>query len=264
MQALNSRQAKPLYKIVADAILGQIEAGVYQEGERLPSESELQKMYNVGRNTIRHALSELNELSAVTTVQGVGTFVDGARFSKTANFLMGFSQEMQIHGRVATNKVLTAKLIKADVFLSRRLQMQLGAEVVFIHRLRYLDGEPVANERAYLPHHLCPGILKHDFSDLSLYKVLAEEFNMKPDHAEQEILADLATEEVAKLLGLSQPAVVLIFHRETFTQDNLVIEYVDSEFRGDRFQFFTQLQADARNQHLVLEHSPVGAPPQEG
>ena len=131
--------------------------------------------------------------------------------------------------------------------------------VVFIHRLRLLDGEPVANERAYLPHRLCPGILDNDFTDLSLYSVLATQYNMKPDHAEQEILAELATNEVAKLLELKQPAVVLVFHRETCTQENLVIEYVDSEFRADRFQFYTHLEADAQKQPYIFERYLINA-----
>jgi GntR family transcriptional regulator len=256
---LNNNQAKPLYQIVADAILKQIENGVYKQGERLPSESELGKIYAVGRNTVRHALSELVDLSVVRTVQGVGSFVDSTRYSKTAEFLLGFSREMELYGKVATNKVLDAKLIPADPFLARRLQIQLGAEVVFIHRLRLLDGEPVANERAYLPHRLCPGILDNDFTDLSLYSVLATQYNMKPDHAEQEILAELATNEVAKLLELKQPAVVLVFHRETCTQENLVIEYVDSEFRADRFQFYTHLEADAQKQPYIFERYLINA-----
>ena len=220
-QDLKSNQPKPLYQIVADAILEQIDEGVFQPGERLPSESELVKMFDVGRNTVRHALSELVDLEVVRTIQGVGSFVDTSRFSKTANDLLGFSQEMELYGKKATNQVLDARLIPADPFLARRLKLQLGAEVVFLHRLRLLDGEPVANERAYLPHRLCPGILAHDFSQASLYEVLSSKYQMKPDHAEQEILAELATSQVAKLLGMKQPAVVLVRNATVWTRPAL-------------------------------------------
>jgi len=263
MMELNSNQAKPLYKIVADAILEKIEQGEFKPGERLPSENDLVKTFNVGRNTVRHALSELADMAVIRTIQGVGSFVDTSRFSKTANYLLGFSQEMELYGKVATNKVLDARIIPADPFLARRLRLQLGAEVVFIHRLRFLDGEPVANERAYLPHRLCPGILEYDFGEHSLYEVLSSRYQMKPEHAEQEILAELATSQVAKLLELKQPAVVLVFHRETYTKNDLVIEYVDSEFRGDRFQFYTHLQANAQSKPYIFERSPIGGSPQE-
>jgi GntR family transcriptional regulator len=257
MHPLNSNQAKPLYQIVADAILQQIEEGVYKPGQRLPSESELVRLYQVGRNTVRHALSELADQSIVRTVQGVGTFVDASRLSKTANYLLGFSQEMELYGRETSTQLLEARIIPADPFLARRLRLQLGAEVAFIHRLRLLDDEPVANERAYLPHRLCRGILQRDFARESLYAVLSEHYQMKPHYAEQEILAELATDHVARLLHMDQPAVVLVFHRETYTEDDQVIEYVDSEFRGDRFQFYTQLKANSVSQPYIFERSPI-------
>jgi len=256
---LEKNQAKPLYQVVADAILEQIKEGVFQPGERLPSESELCKLYEVGRNTVRHAVSELVNQGFVRTVQGVGSFVlDGDnRFTKTAEFLYGFSQEMALHDKTVTSKVLDAKIINADPFLSRRLGIQLGAEVVFLYRLRIMEGEPIAIERAYLPHQLCRGILEYDFSQDSLYVVLSEQYNMKPDHAEQEIGAELATDEVAKLLGLKSPGVVLVFHRETRVRDGRVIEYVDAEFRADRFQFYTHLKADSFPQQFIFERLPV-------
>jgi GntR family transcriptional regulator len=259
MMMLEKNQAKPLYQVVADSILKQIEEGAIKPGDRLPSESELCKLYQVGRNTVRHAISELADLGIVSTVQGVGSFVleQSSRFTKTAEFLYGFSQEMALHDKVVTSKILDAKIINADPFLARRLGIQLGAEVVFLYRLRIMDGEPIAIERAYLPHQLCPGILEHDFSQESLYRVLSSQYNMKPDHAEQEIGAELATDEVARLLGLAQPGVILVFHRETRVRDGRVIEYVDSEFRADRFQFYTHLKADSFSQQFVFERLPV-------
>ena len=254
---IDKNQAKPLYQVVAGSILSKIEAGEFQPGERLPSESELCSLYEVGRNTIRHALSELSDLGAVRTIHGVGSFVAENRFSKTTQFLYGLSQEMALHGKAVTSKVLEAKIIPADPYLTRRLEVQLGAEVVFIYRLRLMDGEPTAIERAYLPHDLCQGILDYDFSKESLYQVLSSEYKMKPDHAEQEIEAELATDEVARLLGMDQPAVVLVFHRETRTQDGRVIEYVDSEFRADRYRFYTHLKASGLTHPYLFERLPV-------
>jgi GntR family transcriptional regulator len=256
---LEKNQAKPLYQVVADAILKQIEDGAFNPGDRLPSENELCKLYEVGRNTVRHAISELVDLGVVSTVQGVGSFVaeHGGRFTKTAEFLYGFSQEMALHDKTVTSRVLDAKVINADPFLARRLGIQLGAEVVYLYRLRLMQDEPIAIERAYLPHQLVPGILEYDFSHQSLYRVLTSRYNMKPDHAEQEIGAELATQEVARLLGLQQPGAVLVFHRETRVRDGRVIEYVDSEFRADRFQFYTHLKADAFSQQFVFERLPV-------
>jgi len=249
--------AKPLYKQVYESILHQIREGNLQPGERLPSEHALSEQFGVGRSTIRRALSELVADGFVETVQGVGTFVEERRFPKTAQILYGFSQEIEQRGKNVTSQVLNKELITADAFLARRLQVQLGSEVVFLNRLRLIDGEPAAIERAYIPNSLFPAMLDHDFSRESLYEVFSDEYDMKPDHAEQEIRAELATERVANLLGLTLPAVVLIIHRETHAADGQVIEYVESEFRGDRFRFYTHLEASTEKEFKTFQRFPV-------
>jgi GntR family transcriptional regulator len=251
-------RARPLYQVVIESLLEKIESGEYQSGERLPSESELCKLYQVGRNTVRHALSELVGRGVLTTVHGVGTFVADVRLDKTAQFLFGFTNEMSRHDAKVTSDVLAAEIIPADAALSRRLQIQLGSEVVFLYRVRKMDGEPVAIERSYLPHELCPGILEYDFSTNSLYETLSNVYNRKPDHAEQEIEASLATPEVARLLELTPPAVVLVFHRETRLANDKVIEYVDSELRADRFRFYSQLRPFAPSEAAVFRRLPIG------
>ncbi len=235
-------QAKPLYQVVVDSLLAQIEAGELQPEEKIPSENALGKLYNVGRNTVRRALQELVAAEVLTTIHGVGTFVAADRLDKTAEYLLGFTHEMENHGKRVTSQVLEAQIISADPFLARRLQIQLGAEVVFLYRVRLMDEEPTALERAYLPHALCQGILEHDFATESLYETLSTVYDQVPDHAEQVIEASLATPEVARLLNLTLPAVVLVFHRETRLASGQVIEYVDSELRGDSFRFYTNLR----------------------
>ena len=248
---------KALYQQIANSIMEQIHSGKLQPGSRLPSEKELSEKHQVGRNTIRHALSELTAKGYLESVQGVGTFVTETLFPKTVEFLYGFSQEMAQRGKVVGSRVLEARIIPADPALARILRIQLGGEVVFLNRLRLVDDKPAAIERAYLPHSFCHGILEHDFSVESLYDVLASQYNMKPDHAEQEIGAEIATSQVAELMGLTQPAAVLVIRRETRTADGRVIEYVESEFRADRFRFYTNLKASASSPTAIFQRYPI-------
>jgi GntR family transcriptional regulator len=248
---------KALYQQVANSILERIQSGDLQPGARLPSENALSEQHQVGRNTIRHALSELAVKGYLESVHGVGTFVTETLFPKTVEFLYGFSQEMAQRGKNVASKVIEAKIIEADPLLARVLRIQLGSEVVFLNRVRVVDGKPAAIERAYLPHVFCQGILEHDFSQESLYDVLAAQYNMKPDHAEQEIGAEIATPQVAALMDLSHPAAVLVIRRETRTAEGRVIEYVESEFRSDRFRFYTNLKASASSPTAIFQRFPI-------
>jgi GntR family transcriptional regulator len=251
------QQAKPLYQIVVESILNEISTGQLSADQRLPSENELCQIYSVGRNTIRRAISELVNDGVLRTVPGVGTFVVDNRLEKTAEYLYGFTQEMRMLGRMVKSQVLEASLIPADAFLSRRLQIQLGAEVVFLNRIRLMDDEPTAIERSYLPHELCPGILEYDFSSTSLYEILSSVYDKRPDHAEQVIEASLATPEVCHLLGLTPPAVVFVFRRETRMASGRVVEYVDSEVRADRFRFYTNLRLNSSMEDFAFRRLPL-------
>ena len=251
------QQAKTLYQIVKESILNQIKSGELKPNDRLPSESDLCARFSVGRNTVRRALSDLVKNEVLRTIPGLGTFVEDIRLVKTAEYLLGLTQEMSLHHKDITSQVLAAELISADPYLSRRLQVQLGAEVVYLYRVREMDSEPVAIERSYLPHMLCPNILEFDFSKQSLYETLSTVYNRRPHHAEQEIEASLATPEVARLLHLTPPAVVLIFHRETSLATGEVIEYVDSELRADRFRFYTNLLLQSTSEESAFRRLPV-------
>jgi DNA-binding FadR family transcriptional regulator len=57
-------------------LVGLIEAGEFTVGQRLPSEAELAKSFNVSRSVIREALHSVNALGLTRSYAGKGTFVD--------------------------------------------------------------------------------------------------------------------------------------------------------------------------------------------
>ena len=56
-------------------ILQQIVSGALQEGDKLPSENEICRRFNVSRPTVREALMRLNADGLVVSRQGAGSFV---------------------------------------------------------------------------------------------------------------------------------------------------------------------------------------------
>jgi DNA-binding FadR family transcriptional regulator len=68
---------------LADAVVGrlqqQLSLGVYQPGDKLPSEPELMIHFGVGRSTIREAIRILANTGFVTVRQGSGTMVESQR-----------------------------------------------------------------------------------------------------------------------------------------------------------------------------------------
>ncbi len=78
-QILVERGAKPLYQALADSLVQRIRSGELQPNDRIPSENDLVRQYQMGRNTVRHAISELVSQGILKTIHGVGTFVEDTR-----------------------------------------------------------------------------------------------------------------------------------------------------------------------------------------
>lgn len=65
----------PLYKQIEEAFINQIEVGKLKEGDRIPSEIEITKLFHVSQITAKNALNNLAEKGYVERVRGKGTFV---------------------------------------------------------------------------------------------------------------------------------------------------------------------------------------------
>ncbi|MGJ8453698.1 GntR family transcriptional regulator [Pseudothermotoga sp. U03pept] len=66
---------KPAYILIMDYIKAKILSKELRPGDKVPSENELARMFNVSRLTARKALENLEYEGIVTRIQGLGTFV---------------------------------------------------------------------------------------------------------------------------------------------------------------------------------------------
>lgn len=62
-------------QIVLDQLLGEIRAGSLRPGDRLPTESELMRLFEVGRSSVREALRGLITLGLIETKPGRGAII---------------------------------------------------------------------------------------------------------------------------------------------------------------------------------------------
>ncbi len=72
---VNPNSAVPVFKQVAQEIQSLIAAGVYREGESIPSARELALKLKVNPNTIQKAFDELSTMGVIETRRGIGKFV---------------------------------------------------------------------------------------------------------------------------------------------------------------------------------------------
>lgn len=209
-------------------------------GGRLPSERHLAERFGVARMTVRGAIDGLITRGLIYRAQGQGTFVAQPRFAQS-EALTSFSEDMRRRGLRPGATVLGRDLVDADSMMAGRLEIGEGDPVVRFERLRTADLEPMALERAYLPLQRFPGLDALDLTNASLYDALRRNWAVTVHTAEQRVHAVLLQAEDAARLDVEEGRPGLAFHRRTRAATGLVIEYVVSLYRGDRYEVRTSL-----------------------
>jgi len=140
------------YQLLAQALLQQIEAGVYPQDALLPTEAALCDQFQVSRITVLAAMRELQALGVISRRAGVGTRVAALR--PRARYLhVGDSiDDLLLFTRGLSFAVLDVQPVVADAVLAARLGVAAGQAFVCLSGLRRVRGAPpVVLSLHYLP-----------------------------------------------------------------------------------------------------------------
>ena len=98
---------------VFEILRDRITSGALSPGDKLPSESELARQFNISRMSVRMALQKLAALGLVVTVNGGGTYVKQFEFSElVGNFSGILSQGISFEDMNQYRYVLEEKAIE--------------------------------------------------------------------------------------------------------------------------------------------------------
>ncbi|NLY44697.1 MAG: GntR family transcriptional regulator [Tissierella sp.] len=232
-----------LYYQLYDILYKDIKKGIYKPGELLPTENELIERYGISRVTVRKAMDMLLNEGIIAKRRGYGSFVKNKKVEQTLNKVLHFSNEMEKQGYKSSTKMLTNEKVYANKTIAEALSIPEGTQLTHVNRLRFANGEPMCIESAYLIHDMCPDVLSHDFSQISLRKFIVENYNIIWKRAQQKIFAIKANPGFAKLLNIKDGNPMIYIERISYTQDNIPGEYLQSYYRGDCFYLTAELEA---------------------
>ena len=132
--------------------------------------------------------------------------------------------------------VLEKKVIEANRWISKQLQIPLASKVFSFKKLRIVNDVPKSIDHVYLSYDKVKGIEELDLTDVSFYAVLKEHFNLQVDRNEEELAIAKANEEEAKLLNLKQGEEVLITKGITYINAR-PLEYFEISAVTDFYHF---------------------------
>ncbi|MFT4102013.1 MAG: GntR family transcriptional regulator [Burkholderiaceae bacterium] len=227
----------PLYTQIKEILRGRILEGTYQPNQQMPSESEMMAAFGVSRITVRQALSDLQGEGLVFKVHGKGTYVSRPRVFQDLDRLQGFDAAMRQKGHETHSKVLSLKAVKPSPLVQERLGLGADDEITQLRRLRFLNREPISIDVSYLPLAVGERLARHDLAARDVFAILENDLQIRLGHADLQIRAMLADDEMGRQLGTETGSPILFIERTVHTTDGKPFEYENLYYRGDAFQY---------------------------
>ena len=237
------------YLEIRREICRRIDNGEWQVGYRLPKETELCVQFDVGRTTVRHALSALVEEGKLRRVKGTGTFVSRPQIlEKTTFFIQSFAEELKSQGLSCKTEVLECRTLRStDPAVYAALQLPESAPVWKLRRLRYSDElrekGPITLTVSYFPTEIGKRLEGYDFETVSLYNAMQESHTVRA-RSEKTVSATRLPPKDCRLLSADAEDLFLAVTSVSFDREGHPIEYCVSHFPVDRHTFRLHVVTD--------------------
>ncbi|MFG1999840.1 GntR family transcriptional regulator [Spirillospora sp. NPDC048911] len=217
---------------IADVLRRQVLHGAFRSGV-LPAEADLVRDFATSRNAVRDALDLLRAEGLIERCPGVGTTVATEKYPHGLERLLGLAETLREHGEV-TNEVRTTGLITPPREITARLRLAAGEPVVYIERLRRLNGLPLSLDLTYVARDLGEPLLGEDLAHTDVF-VLLERISGQPlGRGELTVEAVNADPHSAAMLDAPRGAALLMVERLTHLADGRPVDLEFIRFRGDR------------------------------
>ena len=232
---LNFDSPVPLYHQLSDILADKIRSGEYAKGQKIPSEHQLAADYNIGRPTARQATDLLVRKGLLIRKRGAGTFVAEPQREVDVLSLAGTIASFEKQGEQFFTKILDAVQL-VDV----RHQGQnpfSGSKAYYVKRITTVSDAPVLLEEIYLNPTVFPRMDQVDLQGRSLSRIVKDQYYLKPVGGKQDFKITYLSGHMAKLLGVTEKAPVLMVNRYIHFSNIHNGIYSDLYCRTDRFVF---------------------------
>lgn len=226
-----------IYRQIADVLKLRIIQGEYKFGDRLPSDRDLGEEFGHNRHTVRRALDILEAEQFIIRKHGKGTFVTHNPNDQEdrTSLPMGLIDLTKEIGERPSATVIYSNVQTVDK-VGHPLKIPVTSDYYVIHRLRLLKQEPLIIETIYIPEMIAPKLFAHNLG-ASLRELLKETYNVHVERLDISIESIISDAYMSKLLDVPIGSPMIFEKRVAYTVDEMICEYSEHIYRGDRFTF---------------------------
>jgi GntR family transcriptional regulator len=238
-------RSAPAYQTLRQQLRDEIAAGLYSDGTRLPTESELVARHGLSRQTVRRAFQDLVAEGVVYRVPGRGTYASesGRRYLRQ----LGSIEDLMSLSDDTTMEVLSGLRRRVDVDAASRLRQVEDVVYTVVFR-RLHDGVPFVLTRVHLPESVArPVVGAAEMADgavsTSTVIALLEPHLGEPIvEAAQSITVGVADSEVADAVGCTFGHPMLRVDRLYSDASGTPVELAVSYFLPEQYTYRVTLR----------------------
>jgi len=235
------RGPTPLYYQLKTILESKIHSQEFKENDRLPTELELCKEFNVSRVTVRHALSEMMKAGLIYRDRGKGTFItEGAELKKPV--LKGSIEDLIGAAKGTRIKILSYKEIPLPKNLSKMPRLNKTGSVFQLELVRSIPKGPMGYSLIYFPSSLGKTIRLDELKETTeIITFVEESLKTQAHRANQTIDVGVADKLIAKYLSVRPETPTLIIQRAYYSREGALMFVAKTHFRPDRFKYEIEL-----------------------
>ena len=242
----NNDNMKPKFISISEDIIEKIKSRELQPGDRVPSENELIKRYEVSNTTARKSLLEIESRGWAQRIKGKGTFVlnrnEDHRILRTLGSIdstrRGFNESLKAEGFNPKNIVLEKTILNHGVSseISGKHYIMEGP-ILKIHQVRYANDIVLKDEIKYISLKLCPKINKMS-TEISYFKIYEDKYDLKISDIKQNLSTMILMPQAeGNNFEVSDPLPAFVLDSVVLCYSDTVVEIEKSYYRGDKYKF---------------------------
>ena len=239
------QQLVPRYVQAYSALRDWIVQGRYPAGSRLPSESELCKMFGVSRITIRAAVEMLEKQKLVQRNQGRGTFVlKAAHDAPSRGSFDELVRRLSVLGGKSDLQDLQIDAVPAGADVAEDLGIDPGDTVERVTYVRFQDKQPTGLTNIYVPSSLGIRFTREEVRAIPA-PTLLESKGYRISGAHQLIGATAADSVTAEKLKTTVGAPIVTVRLRVLDENDKPVELLSARYRADRYVHHVYLAAES-------------------
>lgn len=239
---INPQLPTPMYIQIFENIQTQIREGKIINNEKLPSEKELGKMFNVSRITVRQALGMLEKKGLTFSVHGKGTFVRSLALNQNLMNIVSFSNNLQKNKLKGSTTLLNFKHCVKQEESYWPVELIDWNSAYQLELLGAVSEEPAVYYRSYIQNDIgkqLDSLVENYAAQHSVFSTfsLFEKINCQIEHIEQNIFAKESSKFLSEKLGIIEGKALLMMESLVYGKNDLLIEFKVAYYRTDKYYF---------------------------